>query len=110
MNKKAMYSADIKWYDDAVYNAVTALAEKHSNAIPIFSWALGAYNCISSDSPDFESFVKYLPYVVSNAKHYKWHEGAIGALRTFCCLCSIDPMLIEAYIGMTFQELCEVDA
>lgn len=105
---KTMNSTNIKWYDDAVHNAITALADKYDNAIPIFGGALGAYNCINSDSPDFQTFITYLPSVVSHAKFFKWHEGVIGALRTFCHLCFVDPMLVEAYIGMTFEQLCEV--
>lgn len=100
-----MYSTDIKWYNDGVYNAITALAEKHDNAIPVFGGALGAYEYINSDNPDFKSFVGYLPSVVSGAKFFKWYEGVVGALRTFCHLCFVDPALIECYIGMSFEEV-----
>ena len=104
---KSVYSDDILWYDERVYNSITALAEEHSNAIPVFGGALGAYNCINSDSPDFKGFMAYIPEVVRAAKFHKWHEGITGALRRFCRLCLVDPALIECYIGMSFDQLCE---
>lgn len=106
MTKKSMYSTDIKWYDSGVHSAIVALSEQHSNAIPIFGGALGAYNCINSDEPNMEQFVAYLSSVASNAKFYRWHEGVVGALHRFCHLCLIDPYLVELYIGMSFNELC----
>lgn len=105
--KKSMYSDDIVWYDQGVHNAITTLAEEHSNAIPVFGGALGAYNCINSDTVDIKGFISYLSSVVQNAKFYKWHEGTVGALRRFCRLCLVDPALIECYIGMSFEQLCE---
>lgn len=102
-----MYSSDFQWYDQGVYNAIMSLSEKHSNVIPIFGGALGAYNCINCDEPDFSKFVSYIPDLVHSAKFYKWHEGVAGALRTFCHLCLVDPALVELYIGMSFHELCE---
>ena len=104
---KAMYSNDIKWYDDAVHDRITALSDKYDNAIPIFGGALGAYNYINTDNPDFESFVKYLPSVISHAKFFKWHEGVVGALRRFCRLCFVDPALIECYIGARLEDYAE---
>ena len=106
--KKAMYSDDVVWYDTGIHNAITTLAEEYSNAIPVFGGALGAYNCINSDEPDFKGFINALSTVAQNAKFYKWHEGIVGALRRFCRLCLIDPALIEAYIGSTFHEIYEV--
>ena len=99
---------DIIWYDEGVHAAITALADKYDNAIPIFGGALGAYNYINNDSLDYDSFVRCLSHVIHNAKFYNWHEGVVGALRRFCHLCYIDPALIELYIGMTFEKLCEV--
>ena len=100
-----MYSEDFQWYDPVVYNAITALDNKYPNAIPVFGGALGAYNCINSDTPDLKQFVSYLPSVIHSAKFHKWHEGTVGALRRFCHLCFVDPSLIEAYIGYSFDEL-----
>lgn len=102
---KAMYSDDIMWYDEGVYNAINDLADEHSNAIPVFGGALGAYNCINSDEPDFKGFINYLSTVAENAKFFEWHEGVIGALRRFCHLCLVDPALIEIYIGAPFGAL-----
>jgi hypothetical protein len=103
---KNIYSEDIEWYDKGVYNAIMELAEKHNNAIPVFGGALGAYNRINCDEPDYKSFIAYLPTVAENAKFFEWHEGALGALRRFCHLCYIDPHLMEIYIGAPLHELC----
>ena len=100
-----MYSNECVWYNQGVYNAITKLDDKYSNAIPVFGGALSAYECISKS--DFKSFVAYLPEVIHSAKFYKWHEGAVGALRRFCRLCLVDPALVELYLGMSFTELVE---
>ena len=104
MNKQ-LYSTDIVWYDESVYNAIMSLDSKYPNAIPVFGGALGAYNYINSDTPDLYSFVCSIKTVAENAVFYKWHEGAVGAIRRFCHLCYVDPMLIEAYIGATFEDI-----
>jgi hypothetical protein len=106
MNKQ-LYAENFAWYNEGVYKAITALDNKYSNAIPIFGGALGAYEYINCNTPDFAKFVKCLSTVIDNAKFYKWHEGAVGAIRRFCRLCLVDPALIEAYIGITFEELCK---
>lgn len=103
MNKQ-LYSEDHTWYNEGVYNAITTLADKYDNAIPIFGGALGAYNYINCDTPDFERFVKCLSAVVHNAIFFKWHEGVVGALRRFCRLCLVDPALIECYMGLYLDE------
>lgn len=103
---KQQLSEEIVWYNEGVYKAITALADKHSNAIPVFGGALRAYEYINCDTPNLGKFVSCIPSVVSDAKFYSWHEGAVGALRRFCRLCLVDPALIEAYLGITFEELC----
>ena len=107
MNKQSIYSIDTTWYDQAVYNAIEALDDKYSNAIPVFGGALGAFNNINSDNPDYTAFVRSMLAVAKNATFYHWHEGAIGAMRRFCHLCLIDPALIELYMGMTIAEVAE---
>ena len=95
---------DFVWYDKSVYNAIIALDDKHSNAIEIFGGALGAYEYVNCDEPDFERFVKSLFSIIDDVKFFGWHEGVAGALRTFCRLCYIDPALIECYTGAYFEE------
>lgn len=104
---KEQYSEDFHWYDQGVYNAITALDEKYPNAIPVFGGALGAYNYVNSETPNFEKFIKCLPEVAESAIFFKWHEGVVGALRRFCRLCHVDPALIELYMGMSFNEVAE---
>ena len=106
MNKE-YYSTDNTWYDEYIYNAIVALDDKYPNAIPVFGGALSAYNYVNSDAPNFGKFVSYIPTVVHNAKFYSWHEGVVGAIRTFCRLCLVDPMLVELYVGMPLAELVQ---
>lgn len=83
----------------AINRAILALDEKHPNAIPIFG---GAYFV-----RDLDGLIASLPHVVSSAKTLKWHESIADTLRTFCRLCYVDPMLVEAYIGIRFEKLEE---
>ena len=105
MNK--IYSEECNWFDKGVHRAICSLAEKYDNAIPIFGGALGACEHINCDNPDFEKFTKCLLNVIDDAKFYKWHDGVVGALKTFCHICLVDYTLVEAHIGMTFEQLCE---
>ena len=103
--KKSMYQPDNTGYDESVYNAIMSLADKYDNAIPVFGGALYAHKHISGNIVDFGEFVNYLSRLPSNVKFYHWHESAAQAARRFCHLCYVDPMLIEAYLGITFDEL-----
>ena len=76
---------------------ILALDEKHSNAIPIFGGARLVQN--------ISDLVSMLPSVIHSAKFFKWHAGLVDACRTFCHLCLVDPMLVEVYIGMRFEDL-----
>ena len=102
-----MYSTVNSKYDEVVHFLINKLADEHDNATAIFGGALFAHKYLSSDSPNLDEFIKYLPTVISHARFFKWHGGEVDALRVFCQICSIDPMLIEAYIGMTFEQLCK---
>ena len=96
------------WYNEGVHQELCSLAKKYDNAIPVFGGALGAYECIHCDNPNFNEFILiYLSEVIKSARFHKWHEGDVGALRRFCHICFVDPMLVEAYIGTTFEELCK---
>lgn len=81
----------------ATQKAIEALDEKYPNAIPIFGGALWVH--------DLKTLVASLPSVISGARFFKWHESPASACRTFCRLCFVDPMLVEAYIGMKFENL-----
>ena len=96
---KSMYQTNIS--DTAVYNAVMTLAEKHHNAIPIFGGALHI-------DGDLGKLVACIPSIIHDAKFFKWHEDMPTTIRRFCHLCFVDPALVEAYIGMTFEQLVGV--
>ena len=86
--------------NNTIIHAIEALSTKHRHAIAIFG---GAYHAVKHNN-DMDKFVDYLPHVVQSAKFYNWHEGVVGALRTFCHLCFVDPALVECYIGARFEE------
>lgn len=77
--------------------AIEALDEKYRNAIPIFGVALWI--------DGVEELVDCLPNLIDKVRFYGWHDTPANACRTLCHLCFVDPMLIEAYIGMTFEQL-----
>ena len=107
---KSMYSNDILWYDPSIKQAIEELDKKYDNAIPVFGGALGAYNYIKGDAPDFSKFVQCLPEVADSAIFFKWHEGVGGALRRFCRLCRVDPALVECYIGASLDTLAKSES
>lgn len=100
---KDLCSNDIVWYDKAVLGAITALADKYDNAIPVFGGALGAHKCI--ERGDFAGFAGYFQDLIHSARFFKWHEDGATVLRRFCHLCFVDPALIELYLGQTFDEI-----
>jgi hypothetical protein len=80
----------------AIENYIIALDEKYGNAIPVFGGALFVYD-------DIDTLIRTLPTVIKHAKFFEWHENSANTCRTFCHCAFIDPALIEAYIGMTFE-------
>ena len=92
----------------SVYNAIMALDKDYPNAIPVFGGALEASKYITAEHVDFEAFLVGLQSVIHNAKFYHWHEGALGAACRFCHLCSVDPALIECYLMIPFETLCQI--
>ena len=102
-----MYQYDNSVYDTSVYNAIMSLDEKYPNAIPVFGGALHASKHINCDTPNFGKFISYFPDLINSVKFYKWHESAVEALRRFCHICYVDPMLVEAYLGVRFEDIVE---
>jgi hypothetical protein len=86
---------------NAILHHINTIADRYSNAIPVFGYAY------HMDTIDMDSVIKKLPEVICAARFFKWHAGEAEACRTFCNICFIDPMLIEAYIGMRFEELVQ---
>lgn len=84
---------------NATMRMIEDLDEKYGNAIPIFGGAIFVHN--------IEGIVRSLPHIIHSAKFFGWHDTLAGACRTFCSLCFTDYMLVEAYIGIRFEELCK---
>ena len=81
------------------------MSEKYPHTISVLGGAYFAYDYAKNG--DIATFVGYLPHVAQSAKFFRWHNGVAGALRQFCHLCLVDPALIEAYLGTTFNEIAQ---
>jgi hypothetical protein len=85
----------------ATQRFIERLHEKHNNAIPIFGGA------IFLDGSDIHNIATYLPAIIRNAEFFKWHDTLANACRVFCHSLFIDSMLMEAYIGSSFEDFVE---
>ena len=95
----------MKTTQDLVRHNIEVLDANHSNAIPIFGGALWVYH---ENDFDAELFFAGLHHVVKNARFFKWHEGITGAIRRYCHICMVDPMLVEVALGMRLGDVYEV--
>lgn len=93
----------MKTTQDFVKYKIECLDSKYPNAIPIFGGALWVYHDNNFDS---QRFISGLSHIAENAEFFKWHEGVAGALRRYCHICMVDPMIVEVELGATFEELC----
>ena len=84
---------------------IEALQEKYDNAIPVMGGAYWAAQEVHCDKPNFDKFIELMCNMVTDYKFFGWHETIPQAMRTFCKLAMVDPCLVEAYIGMKFEEV-----
>ena len=94
----------MKTTQEFIRHNIEVLDSKYHNAIPIFGGALWVYHDNDFDS---ERFIASLHHIAENAKFFGWHEGVAGAMRRFCHICMVDPVVVESCIGMSFEELCK---
>ncbi len=102
MNKQ-QYSDNFIWYDQNIYNAITALGDKYPNAIPIFGSVLSASMYVNCDNPNMHKFISFLADAIHSAEFYGWHENAVEVIRRFCSLCYVNTDLVEAYLGVSLD-------
>lgn len=93
----------MKTMQEFIRHNIEVLDSKYPNAIPIFGGALWVYH---NNTLDSDRFIFGLHHVVNNARFFKWHEGVAGAMRRYCHICMVDPMVVEVELGMRFEELC----
>ena len=86
-----------------IINQIDNLKQKYGRGPEIFGGAIYAYQYI--ESCDFDSFCGYLDTVITASKDYKWKDGIADAMRVFCHLCGAEPGLIEAHLGIRFNEI-----
>ena len=87
--------------NQATRNILQELADQYPDALPIFGCAIWV-------DGNLDKLISYIPHIVHEVKFRKWHESTIDAIRRFCHLCFVDPALVEAYIGMRFEQLLGV--
>ena len=88
-----------------IQSNILALQDKYDNAVAVMGGAYWAAQEVHGDKPDFDKFVELMCNMVTDLKFFGWHEPIPQAMRTFCKLAMVDPALVEAYIGMKFEEV-----
>lgn len=106
-NNKINKSSSIM--DDIILNNLRAYSKRHDgvNAIPVMLPPCEVSVWLHSDNPDFEAFViKGIGRMLQGAMLHDWEESLAKACRDYCHICMVDPMLVEAYLQMRFEEFC----
>lgn len=88
-----------------VQSNILALQDKYDNAVAVMGGAYWAAQEVHGDKPNFDKFVELMSNMIHDLKFFGWHESIPQAMRTFCKLAMVDPALVEAYIGMKFEEV-----
>lgn len=96
---KAMYAADNSGYRQVLIEKVEAI----KNGPEIFGGVLLGYRYIEDN--DLHSFCQMLSTVIFEAQFCHWEQGIAHALKVFCELCLVDYMLIEVYLGTSFNDI-----
>lgn len=86
---------------DCIMHKLEVLDAKYPNTIPIFGGALWVYH---ENDLDLECFLSGIPHVVHSAKFFNWHGGVVDAVRTYCHICMVDPMLVEVALGVRLED------
>ena len=90
---------------EIIKHNIEALEAKHENAIAVMGGAYWAAQEVHKDNPDFKAFLSFMDGMLWSARFFKWHESLAKACKTFCHLAMVDPMLVEAYIGIRFEDM-----
>lgn len=98
---KSMYTVDNSGYRQAIIEQVESLTQGPA----IFGGALYAYQY--AEDGDLHTFCQMLSDVIFNVQFHHSAYGISQAMKIFCELCLVDYMLIEAYLGISFNEIEE---
>ena len=82
-------------FNEKTYQVLHDMDKTRPNVFPMFGGAVYVHT--------IDDLIDYLPNVISWSRRKGYN--IIDNIHTFCHLCYIDPMLVEAYIGMRFEEL-----
>lgn len=86
--------------EKSIENAIYELKKQYPNerVIPIFCGAIYIGELMDKNEFNLDTFAKSVIDVAQNACFWHWHTGCLSAMRTYCHLCYVDPMLLEAYL------------
>ena len=82
-------------FNEQTYQILHDMDKTNPDTFPMFGGAVYVAT--------IDDLVTYLPHVISYARHKGY--DIIDNIQTFCHICLIDPMLVQAYIGTTFTNL-----
>jgi hypothetical protein len=91
--------------NDTIWNNLTRYSKTHAGAVKIMLPPPNVYD--NSGNINFDVLVSMgIGTMLRNAMFYGWEQPLAEACRDFCHICMVDPMLVEAYCGMRFEQLC----
>jgi hypothetical protein len=79
----------------------------YEHITPIFCGAYLVAEHLDSGNIDFGEIAEYMAQAGESAHFFGWHDGALGAMSTFCNMLCIDPALVEASLCVRLEELTE---
>ena len=84
-------------FNESTYQILRDMSETRPDVIAMFGGAV----YVST----IDDLINCFPHIF----HYSQIKGydIIENMHTFCHICSIDPSLVEAYLGMSFEELIQ---
>ena len=98
--------------NDLIFSNAKAYDKRHmelygTTAIPVMLPPYDIDKMLHGNNPDFETFiVNGIGVMLRNAMVRNWEESLAKACRDYCHICMVDPMLVEAYLQMRFEEFC----
>lgn len=92
--QKMVWAKLNKWEEEANYPV-----------IQVFAGAYHAVDYAHGENIDLHEFCTYLLGMIKFAISTRYPNGIEDALERFCHICLVDPKLIEAYLGIRFEEV-----
>ena len=84
-------------FNDATYQILCDMSKTQPDVIPMYGGAV----YVST----IDELISCLPHIISYSRIKDY--DIIDSINTFCHICLMDPMLVQAYIGTAFEELIQ---